>query len=789
MIRGSFATRAMCLALLPAIGIVTLLCLWFYQGAETQARTVAAQSGELLIQGIALAGEPALAAGNEAELNQLARSTAMLDVILAVRFSDISGRVLAQFGDTDRYEQVSLGATNSNERIISVDVAAPDTIGQVSALLDLDREGGGASANVSVAVAGVLVVLLIAGGAAWFFARSIVSPLHQLLKAVDQVARQQVPVDLPLDALGEIGELAVNVDRLSREARAFHRGIAESTRLATRDLADALGQLDERKDELQQARALAGQASASASNFMTNVSHEIRTPMNTLIGTLSLLRANEARPVKLQDLEAIEHAAQQLLVLFDDVLDASRIQAGFLELRLSPVRIDRVLADVDRTYAPVAQRAGIELSIDAKSECLSSVVMADDRRLKQLLGTLVANAIKFTRRGFVRLSVTKDRADDRIDSLSSEVWCFSIVDSGVGISVEKQSEIFALFAQGDTSTSRSFGGLGLGLFVCREIVERMDGTIAVASAPGVGARFDIRLPLAAAESGLASSGERVTQRAMAERDDHPRSDTPQVLAVDDQAINLELLKRLFGYFDIAIDVAQSSEQARRQIEQRRFDLILLDLHMPERDGFAVAAEVRRGGLNPDSALLAVTADASKTTHERAQEAGFDDVIVKPVTLATAAQIIDRWLPRAVPGDDEGLAARQEASTGTEVSVEVSVEACAEAVFGDLDWAVQALTSYRDEIPSHMAALRRASSPLDSASIFEVAHALKGLSDVCRIERVSQAAANVCRAVTDGQGEPLADLVAALMSELSSAGKACDRALSEYRARADLSPQI
>ncbi|MEZ4452947.1 MAG: ATP-binding protein [Nannocystaceae bacterium] len=383
-------------------------------------------------------------------------------------------------------------------------------------------------------------------------------------------------------------------------------------------------------------REAAEAASRAKGDFLASVSHELRTPLNGILGITELLLR---RPLGGRDREYVEliwRSGTVLLALTNDVLDLSKIEAKKLDLEALPLSPAQVLDDVASTMRPQAEAKGLALRLEGSGPLPS--VLGDPTRLRQVLYNLVGNAIKFTDRGEVTVAATEVGRDGEIATLH-----FVVRDSGVGLDAGAIEGLFRPYHQADASTARRYGGTGLGLAISKELVELMGGHIGVQSRVGVGSTFWFDLPLkvhvAAVEADTARDEVReaeVVTRAF------------RLLVAEDNPINQQVITRfleVLGHTDV--DVASDGQEAQERLAERDYDLVLMDLQMPQRDGIEVVHWLRArddSAPNARAPVIALTANATAQIVERCQAAGMNDYLNKPVTLARLAAMLDTWLP-------------------------------------------------------------------------------------------------------------------------------------------------
>ena len=419
-------------------------------------------------------------------------------------------------------------------------------------------------------------------------------------------------------------------------------GFVVGTRADITELKEQELRLEKARQEAETLAAEAAAANRAKSDFLANVSHEIRTPMNGVLGMAGLLLDGELAPEQRDYVEAIHGSGEMLLSLINDILDLAKIESGKLELE--PIAFD-LRALVESATAMLtfrAQAKGIELDTLVAPEVPQSL-LGDQGRLRQILVNLVGNAIKFTKQGGVRVEVAAEGPIGEEAALR-----FRVIDSGIGIDDATCARLFQKFVQADSSTSRRFGGSGLGLAICRELAELMGGGIEVTSAVGVGSSFTLRITLPVVERAQPCTPTRCAEGCRDES--HTRRERPslRVLLVEDNKVNQALGVALLAREGHRTDVAGNGLEAIEMIGRSSYDLVLMDLQMPEMDGFAATQAIRaRLGLS-DLPIIAVTANAMKGDRERCLQAGMNDYISKPIDRRHLIDTIDFWCGAAGP---------------------------------------------------------------------------------------------------------------------------------------------
>ncbi len=382
---------------------------------------------------------------------------------------------------------------------------------------------------------------------------------------------------------------------------------------------------------LSAAKDLAEGATVAKSNFLANMSHEIRTPLNGIIGTTQLLSHSDISPEQQELLQTLQTSSNLLINIISDILDLSKIEADKLVLYPKPVNIRNCIKTVFEITYPGIAVSGKNIALDYTiDDALAEYLKMDEGRVQQILVNLIGNAIKFTDEGVVELNVVVSNERNNIQEV-----VFSVKDTGIGISQEALSQLFKPFTQVNTTALRKYGGTGLGLSICKKLVGMMDGKLWVESKEAEGSVFNFSLPLQIASSGVIDEALVISNEVYQYRQ-------LNILLAEDNKMNQLIAGKTFKKIGYDIDIADNGKIALDMLDKKAYDLIFMDIQMPEMDGLEAARHIIEKYKDNAPPIIAMTANVLSEDEQECKLAGMKDFISKPFTIERLEKVIHKW---------------------------------------------------------------------------------------------------------------------------------------------------
>ena len=387
-------------------------------------------------------------------------------------------------------------------------------------------------------------------------------------------------------------------------------------------------QIKEMEFELKEAKRRAEESSKAKAMFLANMSHEIRTPLNGIVGMAEQLAQSQLDADQRYFTDIMRSASSTLLSIINDVLDISKIESGKFSIETIPFSLNKTIRQTLSIFEEKAKVSGISLDIDLMDD-RGTMHLGDPHRLSQVLFNIVGNAIKFTHAGYVRVTSQLARGENDICFVS-----FTIQDTGVGMDMAYLTKVFEAFSQEDASITRKFGGSGLGLSIARSIVQIMGGTIQIASEKGKGTRVDIHIP-------MRISNDKTKQEIVEMTDLQKSLKGLRVLAVEDNELNRMVLQVILKKCEVVLSIAHNGQEAIDLIQEKEFDIVLMDVQMPIVDGLEATKYIREE-LKSTIPIIGLSANAMREEVEICKQAGMNDYLVKPYSERALVEVMRKW---------------------------------------------------------------------------------------------------------------------------------------------------
>ena len=451
-------------------------------------------------------------------------------------------------------------------------------------------------------------------------------------------------------------------------------------------------------------------------NFLANMSHEIRTPMNAILGFTNLLQRKSLDSESSLYVQTIQRSSENLLTIINDILDLSKIEAGMMRIEHVPFSLRGLMHSIETLFRSKTDEKGIQLVTDI-DESLPDTLDGDATRLTQILVNLIGNAIKFTDSGSISIAFSKKRSEGETVTVGIDVS-----DTGIGIENEKLDYIFHRFQQADNAVTREYGGTGLGLSIVKELVELQHGSIRAESEAGKGTTFHLTIP-------YKISGERFqSNKVFAANVREPTNlQNVRILVVEDNEVNKTLLRHLFRNWQANFEMANNGVEAIEKLKTGVYDIILMDIQMPQMDGYTTAQQIRTH-LKINTPIVAMTAHAMAGEREKCLSYGMDEYISKPIREEKLKKLISQFSPfQTSSSKTKGMAAASYQYISLAYMKEVSA--------GNKEYEKDVTMQFLEAVPHELEALEKAAQAHETEHLRQIAHNLKTTVSVMGLDNM------------------------------------------------------
>jgi len=517
----------------------------------------------------------------------------------------------------------------AGQRVLSTYATVPSLGWLVFVELPLSEAYAPIYASIGRSTFLLIVLLAFAALVSLWLSRRMAVPIQMLTQGARRIGSGDLEQRLAIKTGDELEALGDQFNRMAAHLRESYATLERKVIERTSELEKARDHALAEHDAAERARSVAVAANETKSRFLAVVSHELRTPLNGVMGVLQLLDDGRLSEVQRRHLATAAASGETLIALVDAILEYARLEASAETLETRDFRLDQLIETAADLMRPQAFAKGLSFDL-ACDPTISTSVHGDPVRLNRILLNLIGNAIKFTPSGGISVHASIERHDDQ--ALLRAV----VRDTGIGIAPDMHERIFEDFVQADDSIARRFGGTGLGLAIARRLTRLMRGDLTVESTPGSGSVFTLVVPLGNAGSGLAQGAP------------PPPSRRIRVLLVDDDPVNCEVGEAILVRLGHRAAIARNGAAAVALAGSQPFDVILMDLHMPDMDGVEAATCIRQLPLRPMPRIIVVTADASRSTRERLAGAGITKVVSKPILINALREAIEDEPEHAAP---------------------------------------------------------------------------------------------------------------------------------------------
>ncbi|HTF31696.1 MAG TPA: ATP-binding protein [Flavitalea sp.] len=465
-------------------------------------------------------------------------------------------------------------------------------------------------------------------------------------------------------------------------------------------------------DQLNESEKKVREAGIMKENFMANMSHEIRTPMNAILGFTNLLQKEPLNEKSQEFINSIRNSGENLLSIINDVLDFSKIEAGMMRIESNPFSLRGLLDSIETMFAARVQSKNLQFKVNVE-EPIPDLLKGDAVRLTQILVNLVNNSVKFTNSGGIFINVAPDKQTEDGIEVS-----FSVKDTGIGISTDKINTIFERFQQADEETTRKYGGTGLGLSIVKQLVELQNGSIRVISVPNMGTEFLFAIPYALPET--IAEKNKLELKPVSEI--QLNKGNIKILVAEDNTMNQSLMKHLLTDWKLDFHIVNNGKEAIETLRQKEYSLVLMDIQMPEMDGYSTTLKIRNE-LNSNIPIVAMTAHAMAGEREKCLSFGMNEYISKPIRENELYKIVNNLLRSSEKKEPENQVNHDSDDIVNNFEV-INLGYLKELSGGNKAFEVKMISQFLEQLPGELAAMENEFGNGNYMEVAKAAHNMK-----------------------------------------------------------------